>query len=165
MHGLTIATVGGRRHALRLTLPAFFAIDDLGGVLRRIASGKFTLEDVQSIWRACHQGGPVAGMEAVEAGGLAGLREAALWGAMAVSAGITSPDGKQPEGEGEEVTLGDIYQTGFAIGLKPREVDELTPWEFQQAVAGWNMVHGEQKDEAPKQDELAELFGRYGANQ
>ncbi len=161
-HGLTIATVGGERHALRMTLPAYFTLPDVGALIRRLAGGTFTMEDVRSIWRACHQGGPVAGLEAVEAAGLAGLREAALWGAMAISAGLTSPDGKHEPGGDEEVTLGDIYQIGFAIGLKPREVDELTPWEFQQAVAGWNMVHGDQKDEAPKQDELAELFGRYG---
>src|SRR5690606_17935169 len=98
----------------------------------------FTIEDVRCVWRACHQGGPVAGLAAVETAGLAGLRETALWGALAVSAGLTDPDGESDGGDGDDVTLGDIYQSGFAIGMKPREVDQLTPWEFAQCVKGWS---------------------------
>lgn len=162
MHGLIIATVGGERHALRMTLPAYFTLPDVGALIRRLAGGTFTMEDVRTVWRACHQGGPLAGLEAVEAAGLANLREAALWGAMAISAGLTDPDGKHEPGGDDDTDLADIYQTGFAIGLKPREVDQMTPWEFAQCVKGWAMLHGDLKDEAPGQDELAELAARYG---
>jgi len=115
-HGLVIATIGGARHALRLTLPAYFAITDIGAVLTRLARGAFTIEDVRKVWAACHQGGPVAGLEAVEAAGVAGLKEAALWAAMAVSAGVTNPDGKHDGEGGEDVTLGHIPIIGIPLG-------------------------------------------------
>lgn len=169
MHGTTIAKLAGALHALRLTLPAYFAIPDIGERLERLAHGTFLVDDVTTALRPLLVGGGTRPQEAAEVVGrlrLADMQQAALWAALAIHAGISSPAGEpEPEGGdgGETVTLGYLYQTGFAIGLKPREVDELTPWEFAQAVAGWNLAHGgEEKVDAPKQDEMAELFARYG---
>jgi Phage tail tube protein, GTA-gp10 len=168
-HALIIHTIAGSPRSLRLTLPAFFAIPDIGDVLVRLARGTFVLADVTSALQALLVGGgerPQDAAAIVRRLRLADAQNAALGAALAISEGLSTPEGElEPDGgsSDEPFTLGTAYRTGFAIGLKPREVDQLTPWEFAQAVAGWNRAHGgEEKPTAPKQDEMAELFARYG---
>jgi hypothetical protein len=85
-----------------------------------------------------------------------------------ISSGMFSPKGEESgkrkgKDEGETLTLGDVYQNAFAIGLKPREVDMLTIWEYAQCVKGFAIAHGvEDEIEAPDQDEIASMFAKYG---
>ncbi|RJG44908.1 hypothetical protein [Mesorhizobium sp. DCY119] len=162
MHGLTTTTIAGVPCALRLTLPAFFAIPAIGDVLQRLASGTFFVDDVRTALRALLP--PLEGARLLERLSLSDVHQAALSCALAISRGLSTPDGEdEPKGgDGDDVTLGSVYRTGYAIGLKPREIDELTPWEFAQCVRGWNIAHGgEEEPAAPSQDEVAELFKKY----
>jgi len=163
---MTIATLAGRRHELRLTVKAFFAIPDIDDALIRLAGASFTFDDVVTAWRACHADGPLAGLAVFDGVRVRDMPVAAKWAAMAIYEGLRGDDAPadaaSQASDDKPVTLGSVYQTGFAIGLKPREVDDLTPWQFAQCVAGFNLAHAEQKDEAPRRDELAELVGRYG---
>jgi hypothetical protein len=54
-----------------------------------------------------------------------------------------------------------LYQYGAAIGLSPRQVDELTHWEFIQCLKGWSDVHsgtGAAKPEPPTSAEFDRLL-------
>ena len=44
--------------------------------------------------------------------------------------------------------------TATAIGLSPRDVWEMTLFEFHAAVAGWNRAQGEDKPEPMSADEF-----------
>jgi hypothetical protein len=37
----------------------------------------------------------------------------------------------------------------MAAGLSPRQVDELSLWEFTAAIAGWNKAQGDEKGAQP----------------
>lgn len=48
----------------------------------------------------------------------------------------------------EPIAYSDLYGTGCAIGFTPREVDELTFWEFAACIDGYNRANG--ADEMPE---------------
>lgn len=172
IHGLVVQDFAGAPRAFRLTLPAYFAVNDdceggIIGLLGRLAAAEFYVGEIASAIRALLAGGGMRAEDAAAAADkmrLADLRGAAGIVARALIAGLARDDDDEPsEGDGEAVTIGDIYSTGFAIGLKPRDLDQLTPWEFSRCVRGWNIAHGGEPElKAPKQDELAALMERYG---
>ena len=167
MHGTIIARHAGVLTAFRLTLPAYFDLDrnlpgGVSGLIGRLRARSFTLADLRTAYSAIAQDSPLGAAERLR---LCDVENIALVVGATVAAGLLPPVGEEPEsgGDGEPITMGDIYATGFAIGLKPREIDEMTPWEFSRCVKGWNIAHGgEEKPAAPKQDEMAELFAKYG---
>lgn len=171
MHGIIIARHAGALHAFRLTLPAYFELDravSVSALIGRLQARTFTLADLRAGLRAVLLGGgasPVAAAEALERLRIRDMESVADIVGATVAASLLPPASEMEEadGDGDPVTMGDIYATGFAIGLKPREIDELTPWEFSRCVAGWNQAHSpDAAPAAPKQDEMAELFARYG---
>jgi hypothetical protein len=59
--------------------------------------------------------------------------------------------------------FGHIYRVGAAIGLSPRQVDELTIWEFGQAVQGWKDANcPEESVQPPTAEEHDALVEKYG---
>lgn len=36
----------------------------------------------------------------------------------------------------------DFYRSGVIMGFSPREVDAMSLWQFQAAIAGWIEAHG-----------------------
>ncbi len=173
-HGTIVVDHAGALHALRLTLPGYFELDrsvdgGVAGLIARLRQVSFSLADIQAAFRILLRGGGVPAVAAesvVRRFSLRDIETAADIVGAAVAASLLPPKGEDmpsASGDGEDVSSGEIYATGFAIGLKPREVDDLTAWEFSRCVAGWNLARGgEEKPEAPKQDEMAELFAKYG---
>lgn len=167
MHGLVVHHLGGEPRAFRLTVPAYFRLADPWAVFQRLVRGEWTLADVVTVLRATLEG---AGTPQAQAASIAAIplheaRHAALVAADALRAAFTVPDdGDEPGGDsdGEKPTLGGLYKSGFAIGLKPREIDQMTIWELSRCVAGWNFAHSSDEPCAMKQAEVAELFERYG---
>lgn len=55
-----------------------------------------------------------------------------------------------------------IYGTGAVLGFSPREIDQMTLWEFAAAVEGWSKANGgESKPEAPSEEEHDRLMAKY----
>lgn len=176
MHGLITHELAGAHRAFRLTLPGYFEIErraagGLGGLLDRLRGAEFTIADIAlglavtlvgGGQRPEHAAAFVTGMK------LRDLQLAALIVGAALTVSILAPDGEEVEDtEGndsdERPTLGQCYKNAYAIGLKPREVDQLTPWEFSQCVDGWNLAHGAEPEvKAPKPEELDDLIAQYG---
>jgi hypothetical protein len=47
--------------------------------------------------------------------------------------------------------------------LGPRQVDELSLWEFAEAIDGWKAANGvEEKPEPPNADEFYDMVARLG---
>lgn len=47
------------------------------------------------------------------------------------------------------------------MGLGPREVDDLSLWEFGQIMAGWEKANGTSKPESLAEDEHDRLMAKY----
>ena len=58
--------------------------------------------------------------------------------------------------------FGPIYSTGIAMGLGPRQVDDLSLWEFGQIVDGWMTANGiEPRTKPLSDDEHDALVAKY----
>lgn len=167
MHGLIIDHLAGEPQAFRVTIPAYFRLDEPGEIYRRLVTGDWTLADVVTVLRAALIGAGMPPADAARTSAIP-LRETAHGAAVAASAlaASMSDEGEEREDNGEgshpKVTLGSIYATGFSIGLKPRDVDAMTLWEFGKCVDGWNDAHSAADTEAPSRNEIGNLVAKYG---
>lgn len=176
MHGLVVYRWPNDWQAFRLTISGMAALE---GALGRpiwdtytlMERGEFRLIDVWLTLRFGLVGGGMAVPaveQLMEKPSVAGIADALhiaiaiMRAAFMPPPGVEMPDAKGKSGEAEKITLDKVYKHAFAVGIKPREVDEMTMWEFGQCVDGWNAAHGGEKEDAPSRDEIAAMVARYG---
>lgn len=165
----------GRAYPARLTVAGYIWLEErfdegVYGFGQRIIAGDFYLYEIWNFAYVALVGG---GMTHKETTGLL-LSDWSFSGALEVSMSAIEiiaasiGESKKPERAknnnlSEPADFASIYQNAFAIGLKPADLNDMTFWEFNQCVEGWNLANGGVEAlAAPDQGELAELMKRYG---
>jgi hypothetical protein len=176
MHGVVVYKWADDWRTFRLTISGMAGLEGALGkpvwdVYTAMERSEFRLIDV---WCALRFGLVGGGMDIAAAerlmekptvaklAGAVPIALAIMRAAFMPPPGEKLPDTKAGDDDAEKITLGTIYKNAFAVGIKPREVDDMTLWEFGQCVAGWNAAMGGEKEDAPSRDEIAALTARYG---
>jgi hypothetical protein len=176
MHGVVVYRWANDWRTFRLTISGMAAIEAAIGkpvwdIYSTMERGEFRLVDVWCTLRFGLVGGGLdfaASERLLEKPTVAGMANALpiavaiMRAAFMPPPGESLPDTKAGDDDAEKITLGTIYKNAFAVGLKPRDVDDMTLWEFGQCVAGWNAAMGGEKEDAPSRDEIAALTAKYG---
>lgn len=176
MIGYVFYKLAGQTHSFRLTVPGHVELDctlegGISGLWDRLTNDTFLLTDIRHVLRVSLVGGGMPPREAerlltAEFG--AGMAKEARYLCRAILAvSILSPDGKSNQSKSrngdDDYSSTDIYQTAGAIGLRPSDLADMTMWEFNQYLEGWNIAQGGGGDvSAPDKGELAELVQRFG---
>jgi len=175
-HGLVIHRIGRTDYALRLTIGAHFAIDQaveggIGALMLRLHTSTWKLDDILPAFRHMLVGGGASPIEAASAlrrlrmNDLPSVRFACIRAAAAAAGDNKKKPKKQKGGEAGEFSQGAIYRAAYSIGIKPGEVDQLTVWEWECCVEGWNMANGGpgESGSAPTASEMTALLAKYGS--
>lgn len=174
-HGLSVCKIAGEWRQLRLTLGASFAIDEsipdgIEAFIERVHNGSFRLNEFRVAVTNLLVGGGMSYAAAHACAVAANLREVTK---ICLSILICCmPQDEAGESEQKSSSSSDesrlksrateIYSMGFQIGLKPHEVREMTVWEWERCVEGWNRAHGRGDElKAPAKSELDDLVARY----
>lgn len=176
MIGYVFYKLAGQTHSFRLTVPGHVELDcsldgGISGLWDRLADDTYRLADIRHVLRVSLVGGGLPPREAerllAAEFGASMARQAKHLCRAILAVSITSPDGKSNQSKSRngdsDFSITDIYQTAGAIGLKPHELADMTMWEFNQYLEGWNIAQGGGGDvSAPDKGELAELVKRFG---
>ncbi|KAB0570578.1 GTA-gp10 family protein [Brucella pituitosa] len=176
MIGYLSAPLAGQVHSLRLTVAGYIDTDSnvdggIAGLWDRLANETYQLAEVRRVLSVSLVGGGMRPSKSerlltAHYGPSMARRVRDLCRAL-IAVCISAPDGsisEEKKGKSDpDFSSADIYQTAGAIGLKPADLSDMTMWQFNQYLEGWNTAQGGGADVAPPdQDELAELMQRYG---
>ncbi|MFC3207207.1 gene transfer agent family protein [Aquamicrobium soli] len=141
----------GRRHTFRLPLGGIFAIEDECGkpawtVLGDMLAGRVRMEQLEAV---LFHGLLGAGMSIAEAAAVlddtrrsGGQVAAAVALCIAVLANALDAPQAKGGGEGEPFNRKSAYRSGFAMGMRPADVDAMSLREFLAAVEAFTSKSG-----------------------
>ncbi|OQM77573.1 GTA-gp10 family protein [Manganibacter manganicus] len=141
----------GRRAVFRLPLAGLFAIEDECGrpawdVLSDMLAGKTRIEQLEAV---LFHGLLGAGVSLADACAVidrtrqsGGQVHAAVALAVAIIANALEAPSAKGGGEGEPFNRKSAYRSGFAMGLRPADVDAMALWEFLAAVEAFSSKGG-----------------------
>lgn len=172
MHGYVTTKISGAHYALRVTIGAYFAIEDqaeggVKGLAERLTSFTQTVTDLRIGVVNALVG---AGMDMAKAYDTFARFKMKDMSALAVALNLAidacswgiEDKGKAGD-KGDPLTLGDVYESCYLIGIKPWDADRMTLFQWGRCVEGFNLQQGgETSIVPPTSEELAALFERYG---
>lgn len=141
----------GRRHAFRLPLGGIFAIEDecgktAWGVLGDMLAGRVRMEQLEA---TLFHGLVGAGVSIADAAAVlddtrrsGGQVDAAVALCIAVLVNALDTPPAKGGGEGEPFNRKSAYRSGFAMGMRPADVDALMLREFLVAVEAFSSKSG-----------------------
>lgn len=171
MHGYVTTKIRGAHYALRVTIGAYFAIEDqaeggIKGLTERLGTFNHTVSDVRIgvvnalVGAGMDMGKAFDTFAAFKLSDITALAAALALALEQCAWGID--DTGKPSKKEEPLTLADVYESCFIIGLNPWDVDRMTLFQWGRCVEGFNIKQGGEASIAPPtNDELTDLFARY----
>lgn len=171
MHGYVTTKIRGAHYALRVTIGAYFAIEDqadggIKGITDRLADLTHTVADVRIGIINALVGAGMDMAKAYDAFARFTLQDMPAL-AVALNLAIDAcswgiDDNGKTAKKGDPLTLADVYESCFIIGIKPWDVDRMTLFQWGRCVEGFNIKQGgESSIDPPSSEELTDLFARY----